>query len=241
MAMISAGDESARNAFRAFLRDDASQSSVASLVTQTQEIDAADILEVKNLASAIARAELALHESSRPRSSRDMFADLGIPTDDCSGPAVYVAPRVTPVPPAKPSTTAKAEPARAATLLFAHEPLVDPIDDDAYLQPAGRMRSMADVTLDGVRLDSTLEVALQNRRSRLGRIVAGAVAALAVIAIAALAVPRAPASAIAPVTEGPVASPARVEVKVETAKVAPAAVEPVMNVNSLPTAAAGAR
>ena len=102
--MISGGDESARNAFRAYLRDDSSQLSVVS----TEEMSAGDVLEVKNLADAIERAERVMRESSRPR---DMFAELGsevtplpIPTDDASGPAVYAKPVLTPVPPRAVST-----------------------------------------------------------------------------------------------------------------------------------------
>src|SRR5689334_19701017 len=145
MAMISGGDESAKNAFRAYLRDDSSQLSIIS----TEEMSPGDVLEVKNLADAIERAERVMRESSRPR---DMFAELGgdtpppLPataataaTDDASGPAVYKAPILTPIPPP------------LAPMVTATAPLpilmVPNVEDDAFMQPAGRMRHFADETL----------------------------------------------------------------------------------------------
>lgn len=61
-------------------------------------------------------------------------------------------------------------------------------EDDAYFHPGGRIRGMADVTLDG-RPEPTLLVRLRARRGRLSRVVGGALVALATLAGAALLAP----------------------------------------------------
>lgn len=228
MTMISGGDESARNAFRAYLRDESSQRDLVS----TEEISAADVLEVKNLADAIARAEEALRA---PRSSRrDMFAELAAATDDASGPAVFAAARPTPLPP-PPAATPVPPPPRTEPILLL------PNEEDAFLQPAGRMRSLADETLDGHRPLPTLELRIRARRHTASWMVAGALAVLAVVAIAAFALGRSLESApLPPVTQ----AEAKVEPRVET--VAPPAATtgtttatptvPVMDVRNLPSA-----
>lgn len=233
MTMISGGDESARNAFRAYLRDESSQ---RGLVT-TEEMTAADVLEVKNLADAIARAEEAMRaESSRPRSKRDMFAELAAATDDASGPAVFAAARPTPIPP----------PPAAAPAPIPPPPATDPVilvpnEEDAFLQPAGRMRSFADETLDGYRPEPTLELRIRARRSTASWVVAGAVAVLGIVAIAAFALGRSAEAPAPPVVAAPAKTiakveepqPARVDAPPATATIP---VVPVMDVRSLPTA-----
>ena len=230
MTMISGGDESARNAFRSILRDESSQSLLA---ISTQEIDAADIIAVGNLADAIARAEQAMRsESTRPRSSRDMFADLAATTDDCSGPAAYAAPCPTPVPP-RPLV----EPSRPQIIVV-------PTESDAFLQPAGRMRTLADDTLDGYRPEPTLELRLRERRKTLGWVVSGiVVAALAVVAVAAAyATSRGAVAAVTPavVPRVAAAAPAATATTTTNATAAVAAPAsdgiPVMDVRSLPAA-----
>lgn len=219
MSMISGGDESARNAFRATLRDESSQH-----LLSVEESRVADVLEVKNLADAIARAEEAIRaESSRPRGHRDMFAELAASTDDTSGPAIFAPARPTPVPP--PPATSDAV-------------LIIPHDDDAFLQPAGRMRSLADDTLDGVRVDTTLEIRLRARRASLSWIVAGVITTLAFVALAVLATgrPAPPVASIAPrhTTPAQAEPPKAPPTPAPSARVVDAV--PVIDVRSLPTA-----
>ena len=96
--MIADGDNAARNAFRVALLT-ASPEETPLPVSSTQELDPGDILEVRDMAEAIARAEqmVAAPRSSRAssRSDRrrnaapvDMFETLGRRlTDDTAGPA----------------------------------------------------------------------------------------------------------------------------------------------------------
>jgi len=244
-------------------------------VLGTQEIDAADVLEVTDLANAIARAE----EVIRARSSRvltsgpesaagqdgpgeDIFDKLVASspnaekttedplsaTDDAVGPAVHAPYRPTPLPPrttniplppgiqrpatllrapedvlATPIPTAPVTPRRAtlATLLpptpvppaasvHATQPLaamrsshseanstIPPaartapiliLDEDAFYHPAGRIRTLADVTIDGYRPEPTLMLRLRERRQSLTWVVGAILAALALLAIFAVAV-----------------------------------------------------
>lgn len=228
MAMISGGDESARNAFRAYLRDDSSQLSIIS----TEEMSPGDVLEVRNLADAIERAEKAMRESSKPRGARDMFADLGAATDDASGPAVYARPTPTPPPP------------RPATLIFSPvlEPLSTPLpvvaaapvlmvpnEEDAFTQPAGRMRHFADETLDGYRPDSTFQVRIGARRKSLTLVVGGILGVLAIALGAGVVMACMPAKAE---MKPSVAVPAKTADPVEQKK----SDVPTMNVNDLPSA-----
>jgi hypothetical protein len=216
MVMISGGDESARNAFRAYLRDDSSQLSIIS----TEEMPPGDVLEVRNLGDAIERAERALRESSRPR---DMFAELGGPTDDASGPAVYARPTPTPIPP----------PLSTQPLPVLLVPNDVPTEEDAFMQPSGRMRSFADETLDGYRADSTMEVRLGARRKSLTLVVGallGLLALAVVFGVVAVCMPKAqmksepkPAVVDAPKVVAPTTEPQKPAV-------------PTLNVNDLPSA-----
>lgn len=109
------GDQRVRNAFRATLLDEPSSSSLIAGLSSlgTQEVDAADVLEVTDLANAIAKAEALLRaqssralfasaESSGARSTRpahparssdrapmDLFDHL-VATDDTAGPATHL-------------------------------------------------------------------------------------------------------------------------------------------------------
>ena len=96
--MISDGDSVAKNAFRVALLAAPSAEDTPSPANRTQELDPNDILEVRDMAEAIARAEqiVSAPRSSRPSppSSRrnvgesDLFESLGRrPTDDTAGPA----------------------------------------------------------------------------------------------------------------------------------------------------------
>lgn len=233
MAMISGGDESARNAFRAYLRDDSSQLSIIS----TEEMGPGDVLEVRNLADAIERAERALRESSRPR---DMFAELGgdapggaasIPTDDASGPAVYAKPTLlTPLPPALRATPL---PPPIAT-----QPLpiiMVPNEEDAFLQPAGRMRHFAEETLDGYRPESTMEIRRGARR-KTATVVVGAVLGVLAIALGAgVVLACLPAAKVEAKSPPPVVTLATAKVEGPKAE-APTPSVPTMNVNDLPAA-----
>jgi hypothetical protein len=116
--LIVGADPRVRNAFRATLRD---EPSTASLIS-TAELDPADVLEVGDLARAIARAEQVIRErASAPRLStpaapsssgtRDIFDALV--TDDCIGPALHAPYIPTPIPP--PPTPALAR-NRASTI-----------------------------------------------------------------------------------------------------------------------------
>jgi hypothetical protein len=102
--LIVGADPRVRNAFRKTLRD---EPSTARLIS-TAELDPADVLEVGDLAQAIARAEQVIRErASAPRLStpaapsssgtRDIFDALV--TDDCIGPALHAPYIPTPIPP----------------------------------------------------------------------------------------------------------------------------------------------
>jgi hypothetical protein len=234
MAMISGGDESARNAFRAHLRDDSSQLSIVS----TEEMSPGDVLEVKNLADAIERAERVMRESSRPR---DMFAELGentpVPTDDASGPAIYAKPTYTPVPP--PLRTG----APPVTLL---PPVTTPLplpvimvpsvanEEDAFLQPAGRMRHFAEETLDGYRPESTMQIRAGARRKTATMVIGAILGVLAIALGAGVVISCMPAKFEAKpvvVTSNPAARPTA-----ESPKKDEGPSVPTMNVKDLPAA-----
>ena len=108
------------------------------------------------------------------------------------------------------------------------------LDEDAFYHPAGRIRTLADVTIDGYRPEPTLMVRLRERRHALKWVVAAIVASLALFAIFAVAVGfgRATADRPAPVSaEKPVATePAK-------AATAPIATTPIA---TAPTATATA-
>lgn len=186
----------------------------------TQELDAADILEVTDLAHAIAKAEEAIRAQSRR-------AD----TDDAMGPAVHAP---TPLPPRVGQLPLPAGVTRPATLLRAPEmtatPMPAPIsttspavtttlqspafvapgeaqpsaavassaaartapilvlDEDAFYHPAGRIRSLADTTLDGYRPEPTLMMRLRQRRRTLSKIALALLIPLSLLAIFTVAV-----------------------------------------------------
>jgi hypothetical protein len=171
--LIVGADQRVRNAFRATLRD---EPSTASLIS-TAELDPGDVLEVGDLADAIARAEQVIRErASGPRLStpaapsssgvRDIFDALV--TDDCVGPAVHapyiptpIPPRPTPVPPPpqllahnRASTIPPPPPNGTQQLPEVRIPSVArtaPIlvlDEDAFYYPAGKIPGFAAGTVE---------------------------------------------------------------------------------------------
>jgi len=269
MAMLAGGDESVRNAFRATLREEPSRPNA------TQELDANDILEVHDLASAIERAEAAVRtplSSPRPldTSGLDIFDRLAAPrrsqtaqtagagsaaapaaTDDIAGPATPAAGRITPYPSTLRSPVVTDPPpsseslAPVATLApatgrlptlavpppppLAYTPLPVPVapssrpsvdvvdesgkllgsvpDEDAYYQPAPRLRSLADITLENYRVESTLMMKAQSRRRTATVVFAFVMAGLAIIGAAAVLLqPDNPASATIGSSPSPVAT-----------------------------------
>lgn len=267
--LIADGDSVARHAFRVALRTDTPIPTAA----VTQELDPSDILEVQDMAEAIARAERMV---AAPRSSRalgddaaaapsgpslaDMFEALGHrahaparATDDAVGPATPAPPPgiPTPVPPryvTMPSAVPAAPPSTPASA----------VEDDAYYHPAGRIRTLADATLDGYRPEPTLLVRAAGRRKRFSWLFVAALLPLLVLAAVAVFAGSESASASSPVS----ADRARVAPSVlvpgktamatssATSKItsvtaaaqavvtspAPAPVTPVFDVNSLPSA-----
>ncbi|MDB4938400.1 MAG: hypothetical protein JWP87_5372, partial [Labilithrix sp.] len=229
--LIADGDSVARNAFRVGLREDTplpialDPRSPTNRAGITQELDPSDILEVQDMAAAIARAEMLVLRTpiptapARQSSGPDMFESLGQrPTDDASGPASPAPPYVaTPVPPApsipryvtmpsaapvptllapipllSPDSTPvfaiAAAPAIAASASIPGIPAAAPtaLEDDAFYHPLGRMRSLADVTLDGYRPEPTLLVRAATRRKRFSWVLLAALVPL--VALAAIAV-----------------------------------------------------
>lgn len=185
------GDDVARSAFRVSLREQPSSPSLA-----TQELDPSDILEVHDVAEAIARAE-ALVRTPVPRSrpSLDLFEDLGRrrPTDDAVGPATPATGRITTVPPPPQQTAAEAVPALPLPPVFHIPTFVPPAagspEDDAYFHPGGRIRGFGEMTLDGYRPEATLLVRLRQRRTRFTWWIAGALVLLTAFATAAVVTP----------------------------------------------------
>lgn len=253
--LIADGDSAARNAFRVGLRED----TPLPIANTTQELDPNDILEVRDMAEAIARAELIVRA---PRSSgslralpseRDIFdalVDSERPTDDTAGPATHKPATLTPIPPAPSAPRYVTMPSAPSSP-----------EDDAYYHPAGRMRSLADVTLDGYRPEPTLLMRARSRRKSLSWILAAALVplvALAAFAIFSEGAQRADAAPAAQATGAVVTSEARLVVPATApvARPAPATSTtttattnttatpppnvPVFDVKSLPTAAAGA-
>jgi hypothetical protein len=266
--MIAAGDDIARSAFWLSLRERPSSPSLI-----TQELDPGDILEVRDVAEAIARAEALVRPAPRPRSTErhseppseapsappsareDLFDALGLaakPTDDAAGPAVAASSRISSVPPPPgqafergqhlhetsqlddvetvrddelelieptdeaPATLASASLATPSTpgpaladaglvrtpsapILHLRTPTaLDRIpgpEDDAFYHPGGRIRGMADVTIDG-RPEPTLMLRLRARRSRLSWTVGAALLLLAILAAGALSSPLSPLSSL---------------------------------------------
>ena len=147
-------------------------------VGKTQELDPNDILEVQDMAAAIARAEMLLASPPPPRSGRpDIFETLGRrATDDTAGPATPAPPYAalpTPIPPA---------PTPSAPRYVTMPSALTGAEDDAFYHPVGRMRSLADVTLDGYRPEPTLLVRAASRRKRFSWIMVAVLLPLLVLA-----------------------------------------------------------
>ena len=187
------GDSVARNAFRLALLT-AAPNETPLPVNSTVELDPSDILEVRDMAEAIARAEqiVAAPRSSSPflrSNSGDLFESLGRrPTDDTAGPA-------SPVPAALLANAAIARPITPAAFVSARKiedlvlslPVVSPAtEEDAYYHPAGRIRSLADVTLDGYRPEPTLLLRARGRRRSFTWVLGAAL--IPVVALAAMAI-----------------------------------------------------
>jgi hypothetical protein len=218
------------------------------------------------MAAAIARAEMLVLRTPIPAakasasSEPDMFEALGQratrATDDASGPATPAPPYVaTPVPPAPTSPryvtmpSAPIVPAIASPALPAIPPSPAPptaLEDDAFYHPLGRMRSLADVTLDGYRPEPTLLVRAASRRKRFSWVLLAALVPLVVLAGIAVAASspldpavRSRASAAVTSEKTPLASTS-VHVRAKSSAVGEAkqpAGTPVFDVNSLPPAA----
>ena len=115
------------------------------------------------------------------------------------------------------------------------------LDEDAFYHPAGRIRSLADATLDGYRPEPTLLVRLRQRRHALSKVVLLVLAPLTLLALFAVAVgigrasaehtsaeheaqptPAQPAATTPPKAEAKIATPE------PTVKAAPPAPEPTV-------------
>lgn len=302
--MISDGDSAARNAFRVALLTPHAQETPLPLVG-TQELDPADILEVREMAEIIARAEQIV---VAPRSSRVLVQGLGNDdppssrslrspdstdifdalvrrrTDDTAGPATPAPPAVlttllgvgqprletqTPVPaaiiPLSALATAaavlesqsQATAARAASALVLSLPVEAPsvrpgIEEDAFYTPGGRVRSLADVTLDGYRPEPTLLLRAAARRKSFTWLFVAALLPITVLAAIAIfgrgAEKPTPAEAATGATAGlegkvgtttlatatmPAAAAPGTEAEPKATK---ASSVPTFDVNSLPTA-----
>lgn len=273
--MIADGDSVARNAFRAALARDAMDTplpvAAAMNANATQELDPSDILEVRDMAAAIARAEkIVTAPRSSARGLTDLFDSLGHAaptpkpsssasvtsrsraTDDTVGPAIGVPAGIpTPIPPrylsmpsALPLAIPVARAVPASPAISTAQLAAIRVDDDAYYHPAGRIRSLADVTLDGYRPEPTLLLRARTRRRHFSWFIAAAlvpILALAAVAFftrtrveqeasastiakpAQAAPPSKPFAPPAPITAAPAPAPAR-----DTT--------PVFDVKSLPSA-----
>lgn len=271
--MIADGDSVSRNAFRAALARDAIDTPLpipaAANANATQELDPSDILEVRDMAAAIARAEKIV---GAPRSSArgltDLFDSLGHSaptpptpsssasvaraTDDTVGPAIGVPHGIpTPIPPrylTMPSALPLAIPAVAAAVpaspaSSSAQLAAIRVDDDAYYHPAGRIRSLADVTLDGYRPEPTLLLRARTRRRHFSWFIAAALVPILALAAAAFftRADEASASTIATPVQVQTAAPSKPAAPppVLTAAPVPAPARdttPVFDVKSLPSA-----
>ncbi len=204
--MISDGDSVAKNAFRVALLN---AEDTPLPVNRTQELDPNDILEVRDMAEAIARAEqiVSAPRSSRPAppSSRrgllagetDLFESLGRrPTDDTAGPATP-APSASAMQLLRPEAVIQPQALRLRALtptpaVLAATPVHELVlslpatEEDAYFAPAPRIRSLADQTLDGYRPEPTLLLRARARRSSFKWVI-GAIL-LPVLVLAAVAI-----------------------------------------------------
>jgi hypothetical protein len=220
----------------------------ASTAGVTQELDPNDILEVQDMAAAIARAEMMLASPAPPlayASRPDMFEALGRrATDDTAGPATPAPPYAslpTPIPPPLHTPT----PLRYVTM----PSVVTGAEDDAFYHPSGRMRSLADVTLDGYRPEPTLLVRAATRRKRFSWLMVAALLPLLVLAAFAgfastereSASPSSPASSTIGARPPAAATAGRTPLSTTSAvskaqHAAGVAAPPVFDVNSLPSA-----
>lgn len=232
--MIARGDKSARDAFRAGLRSD---TPIPLPPVSTEELDAIDILEVGDVAEAIARAESTRRLPSA-QSGPDIFDVLATPRPIPTPLAPRSTKRLDAVP-----TDDLSGPALPATLdLIA-------LADDAFYHPGGRVRSLADVTLDGYRPEPTMLVRIRERRTRASWLVVALLLPLTALAVGAIlsiageadttrAQPQ--QSPAATTTTAHVATPAKAEPKkaeLKKAEPKPATVDvPSFDVKSLPPA-----
>ena len=268
--MISERDVNPRTAaqmrIRAALLTPHAEETPLPVASRTQELDPGDILEVRDMAEVIARAEQIV---TAPRSSRsvgraettDIFdalvrrpsanAFLRMPTDDAAGPATP-APHasISTLPPPPHIAQPVVLPPIAASSLVLTVPVAT--EDDAYYTPGGRVRSLADVTLDGYRPEPTLLVRARARRKGLSWLAIGVL--LPILGIAAIAffgrqetATAATSTTTIATATMPVAKPA-ITVAAPPAAAMPApkpiaitkprAGVPTFDVNSLPTAKA---
>jgi hypothetical protein len=112
------------------------------------------------------------------------------------------------------------------------------LDEDAFYHPAGRIRTLADVTLDGYRPEPTLMLRLRQRRQSFTWFVAAIVGGLALFAIFAVAVGFGRASVEAPepsTVSAPRAQAPKLETTAETTK---AETTPARGTGAAPTATA---
>jgi hypothetical protein len=260
--LLADGDSAARQAFRVALRADGpAPTPLAAGVTQ--ELDADDILEVSDMAEAIARAELRVGSPRVPDAAPsgpsldDLFDTLGHrprpqaaqeppssprATDDTAGAA-------SPAPPAGVPTPLPPLPPRYVTMPSA---LAAANEDDAFYHPAGRIRGLADVTLDGYRPEPTLLVRAASRRKNFSWLLVAALLPLLVLAAIGIftrseaAFPSAGAKVPEPATTVP--ERARLSTSSADAKASSPALHrgaskvagaaPVVDVKSLPPASA---
>ena len=271
--MLADGDSVARNAFRVGLRID-TPLPVTRDGAATQELDPSDILEVADMAEAIARAEKIVAARSSRRLvavGPDIFESLGRPvealaapemraTDDTAGPA-RAAPPLTPIPPPMAPvslaprfiTIPAARPPALPAEAVAAAPVQTAREEDAFYHPMGRMRSLADATLNGYRPEPTLLVRAASRRKRFSWVFVALLLPLVVLAAFATSstidsasasdravIKRAPSVALqgktplAPTGASLKSAPATVT-PASGAKPTPGGAAPVFDVNSLPS------
>ena len=259
--MISDGDSVAKNAFRVALLN---AEDTPLPVNRTQELDPNDILEVRDMAEAIARAEqiVSAPRSSRPAppSSRrgllagetDLFESLGRrPTDDTAGPATP-APSASAMQLLRPEAVIQPQALRLRALtpapaVLAATPVHELVlslpatEEDAYFAPAPRIRSLADQTLDGYRPEPTLLLRARARRSSFKWVI-GAIL-LPVLVLAAVAIVGQQDAATSTTSTTTIATATMPAAPLPVAPVTPAVKPvttspgvPVFDDNSLPTA-----
>lgn len=200
------------------------------------------------MAAAIARAEKLVARASQtllpapaPSSGHDIFEALGRRlTDDTAGPATPAPPGLlTPVPPAYATPAATPAPAPTpSTPRYLTMPSAPPtgIEEDAFYHPLGRMRSLADATLDGYRPEPTLLVRAASRRKRFSWLFVAALLPLLVLAAIAIFA-NADAASASPVTSSPRAPSLAAPTKLSLATTSAPAKSPTAEATADPAAA----